>query len=147
MTTCNCLVGTLLVPVVNGYAKFTDLRITTALRRMRLIFFSSNGLHNFSAAAFAVRPTLFVRKNIRQQPIIAQAGEHIVFELGLLDSSNFLSELNFETSLNVQLVSSVPGGAVISCGAHDCRVATSRAGYVRFSFFINQTSINFVLSF
>jgi hypothetical protein len=105
MTDCSCLKGTLKVPVINGYAKFTDLSISTALRQVRFIFYSSNGLHNFSSVPFAVRPLQAVGMRIRQQPLIAQAGERLVFELGVLDKFNFLSELDFETQLHVTLLS------------------------------------------
>ena len=47
MGDCNCLLGTLSAPVVDGYATFTDLAINVALRRVRLMFYSSNGLNNF----------------------------------------------------------------------------------------------------
>lgn len=148
MSDCNCLKGNLSVPVIDGYATFTDLSISTALRRVKLLFYSSNGLHNFSSIAFAVQPQLSISMQLRQQPIIAQAGHGITFELGLLDEFDFLSELDFQTQIHVSLVSSVPGGAAISCEARSaCTVATSSAGYVRFILYINQTGTDFSLSF
>ena len=149
MQDCDCLEGHLTVPVINGYAKFTDLRITKALRRVRLIFYSSNDLHNFSSTEFAVQPRSAHSMEIRQQPLVGQAGELLHFELGLFDHFGFVSELDSHTRVHASLKSSTPGGAEISCAQQrgSCQVATSRAGFVFFTIVINQTGTNFTLSF
>ena len=149
MTSCSCLEGTLSVPVVSGYATFTDLKITQSLRRVKLMFYSSNGLHNFSSVEFSVVPRRPSALAVRQQPLIAQAGERIAFEVGLLDSFGFVSEHDFNTTIRASLVRSAPNGTAISCGTGPglCHLATSNAGLATFSFYINQSGTNVSVSF
>jgi hypothetical protein len=113
------------------------------------MFFSSNGLHNFSFSSFAVQPGASVAMRLRQQPIIAQAGEGIIFELGMLDKGSFVAELDNHTVIYAALVSSTPGGAVISCESESdlCAASKSQNGFVRFFLNINQAGTSFVLSF
>ena len=121
-----------------GVASYTDLKIEAAMKQAVLQFTSDHGLQTVSAP-FVVNPASFSALRIRQQPAVWEAGNPMLFEVGLLDSDLFLVEAE-KAAVFVELqVDPAHGNITIRCptGNQPCTKSLPVKGFVSFNLSIS----------
>jgi hypothetical protein len=122
----------------NGYAAFTDLKIEVAMKRAILMFTSGMGLWTLSRP-FEVVPGRIANLKIRQQPYVWEAGQFVMFEIGLLDSDMFVVQSENVSVFMETLVDEMGHAALVRCpnSSNSCWKSIAQNGFARFNFSIS----------
>jgi hypothetical protein len=139
--------GSISRDVQGGYATFGGLSSLIAFRSVQLMFRTKSG-QSTSSTTFQVPAGSPHQLQIRQQPIFAEAGKGILFEVGVLDAAGFVIEHDFSTMVSMELLEN-PTGAQIGCpvGLSECTHRRAQAGFVLFNVTLYRAAARYSVRF